>query len=93
VSLAAADYIAVGPAFAAASGSSSASALGAEGIAAFVAASRRPIVAVGGITVANAALALRAGAAGVAVISAILGASDPMPRARALRDVLDASGR
>jgi thiamine-phosphate pyrophosphorylase len=90
---AAADYIAVGPAFAAASGSSSASALGAEGIAAFVAASRRPIVAVGGITVANAALALRAGAAGVAVISAILGASDPMPRARALRDVLDASGR
>jgi thiamine monophosphate synthase len=68
-------------------------ALGAAGIAAFVAASSRPIVAVGGISVENAADAVRAGAAGVAVISAILGASDPMRHARALRDVLDASGR
>jgi thiamine-phosphate pyrophosphorylase len=88
-----ADYIAIGPAFAPATGSSAMPALGAAGIASFVAASSRPIVAVGGISAENAAEAVCAGAAGVAVISAILGASDPMRHARALRDVLDASGR
>ena len=52
-----------------------------------------PALAIGGIDAENAGAVMRAGASGVAVISAILGAPDPMPRARALRVVLDATGR
>ena len=48
------------------------------------AATTAPIVAIGGITVANAGDAVRAGADVVAVISAIAGAADPGAAARAL---------
>ena len=46
-------------------------------IGACVAAAGVPVVAIGGITAGNAGAAMRAGAAGVAVISAILGAPNP----------------
>jgi thiamine-phosphate pyrophosphorylase len=52
---------------------------------------RLPVIAIGGITVANAGDALRAGAHGVAVISAILGAPDPCAGARALRAAIEAA--
>jgi thiamine-phosphate pyrophosphorylase len=48
-----------------------------------------PIVAIGGITAANAASVLRAGASGVAVISAILAAPDPRAAAAELRAAID----
>lgn len=54
---------------------------------------RLPAIAVGGVTSSNAASLLAAGAAGVAVISALFGADDPMQAARALRSALDASER
>jgi thiamine-phosphate pyrophosphorylase len=47
-----------------------------------------PILAVGGITAANAADVIAAGASGVAVISAILAAPEPRLAARRLMDVL-----
>jgi thiamine monophosphate synthase len=50
-----------------------------------------PAVAVGGITPGNAASVLAAGASGVAVISALFAAPDPMRAARAFRSVLGAS--
>lgn len=50
---------------------------------------RVPVVAVGGITAANAGKAVRAGADGVAVVSAILGAPDPARAASDLRAVVD----
>jgi thiamine-phosphate pyrophosphorylase len=43
-----------------------------------------PVVAIGGIDAGNAALAVRAGARGVAVISAVAAAPDPVAAARAL---------
>ena len=48
-----------------------------------------PILAQGGIVADNAAEAIAAGAAGVAVTGAILGAQDPGGAARALRTALD----
>jgi len=48
-----------------------------------------PVLAQGGIEVHNAGDVIRAGAAGVAVTGAILGARDPEAAARALRAALD----
>jgi thiamine-phosphate pyrophosphorylase len=47
-----------------------------------------PVIAIGGITRHNAGSVVRAGAAGVAVISAILAASDPLASAKDLRTAL-----
>ena len=52
-----------------------------------------PAVAIGGITGDRVAEVMSAGASGVAVISALFGASDPTLAARAIRSALDASGR
>jgi thiamine-phosphate pyrophosphorylase len=52
---------------------------------------RIPVVAIGGITADNAADVIRAGAHGVAVISAILGQPDPRSAARKLRERIDAA--
>jgi thiamine-phosphate pyrophosphorylase len=48
-----------------------------------------PIVAIGGVTAANAAAAVEAGADGVAVISAVSGAGDPQAATRELRRCID----
>ncbi len=48
-----------------------------------------PVIGIGGIDAGNAADVIRAGAAGVAVISAVTGAADPAAAVRALRDTLD----
>ena len=62
------------------------------GLAALREASGRgvPVLAQGGIEPANAADAVAAGAAGVAVTGAIDRADDPVRAARALREALDA---
>jgi thiamine-phosphate pyrophosphorylase len=52
-----------------------------------------PVLAQGGLEPANAGAALRAGAAGVAVTGALLGAPDPTEAARALRAALDAAAQ
>jgi thiamine-phosphate pyrophosphorylase len=52
-----------------------------------------PVLAQGGIDASNAAAAIAAGAAGVAVTGAILSADDPEAAARALRRALDGGVR
>ena len=52
-----------------------------------------PVLAQGGITAANAAACVRAGAAGVAVTGALLQADDPAAATRALRAALDHAAR
>lgn len=53
----------------------------------------RPAVAIGGITEANAADILRAGAAGLAVASNLCCAVDPAAAARRLRTIIATAGR
>ncbi len=63
--------------------------IGLEGLAAVVRSTRLPVVAIGGVNPGNAGACIRAGAVGVAVISAILQAPDPEAAARALRQAVD----
>ena len=87
-----ADYVGVGPVFAAVTGQARA-ALGLERFSELRAIATLPTVAIGGVHSGNIAAVMAAGANGVAVISALLGAPDPTQAARALRSAQDASGR
>lgn len=57
---------------------------GLDGLRAVVAATRLPVIGIGGIDADNAGRVLAAGAAGVAVVSAVGGARDPVAATRAL---------
>jgi thiamine-phosphate pyrophosphorylase len=88
--VAGADYVGIGPVYETSSKADAGSAIGVAEFARLMRAAGLPAVAIGGITPANAAALFAAGAAGVAVIRAVLGSSDPEAAARALRS---ASGR
>ena len=51
-----------------------------------------PVVAIGGIDRERAAEAVKAGAAGVAVVSAVMAAPDPAAAARELLAAVEAAG-
>lgn len=85
-----ADYVGAGPAYATSTKSTDLAVLGPEGVGRIVGATRLPVVAIGGITAANAAPLAAAGARGIAVVSAILGAPDAR---RAAEDLLSAFQR
>ena len=72
-----ADYVTVSPVFLTASKPGYGPALGVEGLARIVAEAPGPVVALGGITPANAGLCLSAGARGFAVMGEIMRAADP----------------
>ncbi len=84
------DYLVVGPVYGTRSHSGSAAA-GIAPIKRITAAVSVPVIGIGGITDANAANVVRAGASGIAVISAILAAPDCENTARELREVVNAS--
>ncbi|HEX5479551.1 MAG TPA: thiamine phosphate synthase [Dehalococcoidia bacterium] len=65
--------------------------LGVERLRELCAAVRIPVIAIGGITSANARHALDAGASGVAVIGAIFDAQDPRQAAHELREALSSA--
>jgi thiamine-phosphate diphosphorylase len=73
-----ASYLGIGPFFSTATKADAGHALGAAEFARRRSLSTLPAVAIGGITVVNAHHAFAAGADGIAVVSAILGASDPV---------------
>lgn len=79
-----ADYVGLGPVFGTASKADAQPELGLKALSEQVAAARLPSVGIGGITVANAGSAIRAGIDGAAVISAIQGAPDPRRAAESL---------
>ena len=85
-----ADYWSVGPCFSTPNKPDAGGALGPEGFAALarLAPDGVPVIGIGGITAANAGAVVRAGAVGVAVIGAVLGAPDPEAAARELRAAL-----
>ncbi len=85
-----ADYAHLAPIFAPFSKPPERPALGLAALGA-ARASGLPVLAQGGIDAARAAGAVRAGATGVAVTGAVLGAPDPRAAAAALRAALDAA--
>lgn len=87
-----ADYLGVGPVHATASKPGLPAAIGLARVSEIAGAVAVPVIGIGGITAANAAAVVRAGAAGVAVISAIVGAADVEAAAREVRRALDGAG-
>ena len=82
-----ADYWSVGPCFATPTKADAGSPLGPDGFASLakLAPEGCPVIGIGGITVANARSVIEAGATGIAVVGAVLGASNAEVAARGLR--------
>jgi len=79
-----ADYVGVGPIFAQSTKLDATPPLGLAGLVEVRRATGKPIVAIGGVSAANADAVRSAGADGIAVVSAIMGADDPRAAAAAL---------
>jgi thiamine-phosphate pyrophosphorylase len=78
------DYLGAGPIFPTGSKDDATPPLGLEALSQIAGGVRLPVAAIGGITEANAAAVIRAGADGLAVISAICAADNPEEAARTL---------
>lgn len=85
-----ADYVGTGPLALTGTKGDAGAAIGTAGIRAVREITNLPMVAIGGVSSSNAAAAIAAGADGLAVISAILGADNPEQIARELRQIVDA---
>ena len=85
------DYWSIGSIYATASKSDAGAPIGIGGFTSLarLAPEGMPVIAIGGIEASNARPVLEAGANGVAVISAVFGATDIEGGARRLRDIVD----
>lgn len=88
-----ADYVGVGPVLATPSKQDAGPAIGLEGVAAVRAATRLPVVAIGGIDAENTEKIAAAGAHGVAVIRAVMQAPDPAEATRRLMEAVRRGAR
>lgn len=86
-----ADYLGVGAVFATGTKADAGAPVGLERLREIRKAVRVPLVGIGGITVENAADVIRAGAQGVAVITAVTLADDVAEATRRLREQVDAA--
>jgi thiamine-phosphate pyrophosphorylase len=77
VTLGAVDYVVAGPVYETASKPGYGPALGPKGIAAIVAVSDVPVIAIGGIVPRNVSQLMKAGAAGVAVMGSVMRSAAP----------------
>jgi len=84
-----ADYIGVSPVFSTPTKTDTSPPLGLEGLRQIRAAVRIPLVAIGGIHHGNAREVIRAGADGLAVVSAIAAADFPQKAAAAIRNEIN----
>ncbi|MGH9747188.1 MAG: thiamine phosphate synthase [Candidatus Acidiferrales bacterium] len=84
-----ADYIAVGPIFPTATKANPDPVVGLEFIRAARQITRKPLVAIGGITIESAEAVYRAGADSLAVVNDLLAAPDPALRAREYLAIAD----
>lgn len=82
------DYVAIGPVFPTRTKAAPDPVVGLEAVAAARAITSLPLIAIGGITRANAAAVIAAGADGIAVVSDLLRASDPGAAFREMRALL-----
>lgn len=83
------DYLGIGPAFATTTKSDAGAPLGPEGVAALVAQTSSPCVAIAGITKDNAGMLNQTGVQGVAVVSALSKAHDAKAAAQDLDKAFD----
>jgi len=83
-----ADYLGVSPIYQTPTKTDTAPALGVAGLRIIRQAVNLPLVGIGGLHQGNAAEIIRNGADGVAVVSAIVAAQDPMQAARGLKGVI-----
>jgi|SRR5208283_363529 len=88
-----ADYVAVSPVFSTASKDNAGPGLGLAAVRKIRAAVTIPVIAIGGVIRENVGGVIRAGADGVAVISAVTGQPDITAAARALKDRITAAQR
>jgi len=89
-----ADYIGISPVFATPTKTDTGPPLGLHGVTEIRRRVDIPLVGIGGISHANGASVIAAGADGIAVVSAIVSAADPGAAARQLRKIVDlATGR
>jgi thiamine-phosphate pyrophosphorylase len=88
-----ADYLGVGPVYYTGTKLDAAPVTGVALVAAAKRETGLPVVAIGGINAANAAEIVAAGADGVAVISAVLAASDPQAAAAGIREIVAGAKR
>lgn len=79
------DYLGSGPVYPTTSKADADPALGVAQLTTLVNHSQHPVVAIGGISLANAATTMTSGCAGLAIISAILSAADPGQAVQAIR--------
>jgi thiamine-phosphate pyrophosphorylase len=85
------DYIAVSPVFDTPTKTDTAKALGLQGVKQIAQASKHTCIAIGGINLENTKDVIAAGAEGIAVVSAIMSAENPMEAARHLKGMVDRS--
>jgi thiamine-phosphate pyrophosphorylase len=83
------DYLGVSPVFSTPTKTDAGPAWEIEGLRRLRARTRLPLIAIGGINASNAASVLRAGADGLAVVSAVCSAPDPEAAAREVRTIID----
>ncbi len=88
-----ADYLGVGDVYGTPSKSDAGPPIGVGRLTEVIRAVSIPVVAIGGITLENAGAVIQAGAAGVAVISAIVSAPDPEAAARRLREIANVKSK
>jgi len=84
-----ADYIGASPVFSTPTKPITPPPLGTEGLGRLARAVNIPVVAIGGITERNAAAMMECGAAGIAVVSAVVAAEDVEAAARGLRRAVE----
>jgi thiamine-phosphate pyrophosphorylase len=83
------DYLSASPVFLTSTKTELANEWGIEGLRELAAKTKHKLVAIGGINKSNAGEVIKAGAKGIAVVSAICSAPDPMNAARELRSIID----
>ncbi|HLZ20484.1 MAG TPA: thiamine phosphate synthase [Smithellaceae bacterium] len=84
------DYIGISPVFATPTKTDTKEPWGLDGIRKIKAYSRHPLVAIGGINESNARAVVEAGAACLAVVSAVCSADDPAKAAARLKNIIEA---
>jgi len=88
-----ADYVGASPIFATPTKPDAPPAIGLQGLQELARNTSLPIVAIGGVNASNAASVLRAGAGGLAVVSAIVSAEDVEQAARELKRIIQDTRR